>query len=191
MRHGCRPRNDSGSQTRSTTLLHALTDRRVLTLSVCYFGVEIGLYGVILWIPQIFANVGFEPQWIGLAVAIPYGLSAIAMVSWARRSDQTGERVRHIAIASLVGFLGLTASGFLRGRNARHPADLLDPAGADPARRRRGGSHRAHQCHRQPRRIRRPVRDRLAQDRDRELYVGSRGDGERRTGDGNHRASPG
>ena len=101
------------TQTRSTTLLHALTDRRVLTLSVCYFGVEIGLYGVILWIPQIFANVGFEPQWIGLAVAIPYGLSAIAMVSWARRSDQTGERVRHIAIASLVGFLGLTASGFL------------------------------------------------------------------------------
>src|SRR5277367_402676 len=41
------------------TVLRALTNSRVLALSLCYFGVEIGLYGVILWIPQIFVRAGF------------------------------------------------------------------------------------------------------------------------------------
>jgi MFS transporter, ACS family, tartrate transporter len=94
-------------------LWRALTDPRVLLLSSCYFGVEIGLYGVILWIPQIFANVGFAPQRVGFVTAIPYAVAALAMVWWSRRSDRRNERTHHIAIASLVGFTGLTASAFL------------------------------------------------------------------------------
>jgi len=95
------------------SIMQALTNSRTLALSLCYFGVEIGLYGVILWIPQIFTNVGFPAQSVGYVVAIPYAIAAIGMVLWCRHSDQTKERVWHIAAASLVGFAGLAASAFL------------------------------------------------------------------------------
>jgi ACS family tartrate transporter-like MFS transporter len=96
------------------SLLAALSSSRVLALGLCYFGVEMGLYGVILWIPQIFAHVGVAGAAVNAAVAIPYATAAIAMVWWCRRSDRAHERVRHIAVASLVGFLGLTASALLQ-----------------------------------------------------------------------------
>jgi MFS family permease len=95
------------------TVLQALTNSRVLALSICYFGVEIGLYGVILWIPQIFVRAGIAASSVGYVVAIPYALAAVAMVWWCRRSDRMKERVWHIAIASLVAFFGLAASACL------------------------------------------------------------------------------
>jgi MFS transporter, ACS family, tartrate transporter len=94
-------------------ILQALTNSKTLALSLCYFGVEIGLYGVIFWVPQIFKNVGSSAEHVGYVVAIPYAVAAVAMVWWSRRSDQTKERVWHIAAASVVGFLGLAASAYL------------------------------------------------------------------------------
>lgn len=95
------------------TLIRTLVSSRVLILSACYFGVVFGLYGVILWIPQIFARSGIAAGSVGAAVAIPYAFAAIAMVWWSRRSDRLQERVWHIAAASLVAFTGLCASAAL------------------------------------------------------------------------------
>ncbi len=95
------------------TVAKALTDSRVLALSLCYFGVEIALYGVIFWIPQIFSNAGFEGSALGFLVAIPYAVAAIAMVWWCRHSDRTNERVWHIVAASVLAFVGLAASAYL------------------------------------------------------------------------------
>ncbi len=102
-----------GATAHPATVGRTLLSPRVLALSACYFGVVLGLYGVILWIPQIFAHAGIAADSIGGAVAIPYACGALAMVWWARRSDRKKERVRHIAIASVVGFAGLSASAFL------------------------------------------------------------------------------
>jgi ACS family tartrate transporter-like MFS transporter len=90
--------------------LRAVFGSRVLALALCYFGVELGMYGVIFWVPQIFAHVGVAPEHIGYAVAAPYALAAAAMIAWSRRSDQRMERAGHIAAASVVGCLGLVAS---------------------------------------------------------------------------------
>jgi ACS family tartrate transporter-like MFS transporter len=90
-----------------------LTDSRILILCLAYFGVELGLYGVILWLPQIFKSAGVPATLVGYVVAIPYGLAAISMVLWCRHSDRTNERVLHIVAASAVGFLGLAASAYL------------------------------------------------------------------------------
>jgi MFS family permease len=95
------------------TLMHALLSGRVLALSLCYFGVVLGLYGVILWVPQILAHAGIASGYVGIAVAIPYSVAAMAMVWWARRSDRLQERVRHIAVASVAAFLGLAACAAL------------------------------------------------------------------------------
>jgi MFS transporter, ACS family, tartrate transporter len=94
-------------------IVKALTDSRILILSLSYFGVEIGLYGIILWIPQILKNVGIPTSAVGYVVAVPYVMAAFGMVWWCRHSDRSAERVWHIAIASLVGFFGLAASAYL------------------------------------------------------------------------------
>jgi MFS transporter, ACS family, tartrate transporter len=105
--------NSAHRTERRETVIKALTNSRVLALCLCYFGVEIALYGIILWVPQIFAQAGIAAANVGYAVAIPYGVAAIAMVWWARRSDRQKERVWHIAFASLVAFAGLAASACL------------------------------------------------------------------------------
>jgi len=91
-------------------VIEALTNPRVLALSLCYFGVEIGLYGVILWVPQILAQAGIAAAHVGYAVAVPYAVATAAMVWWYRRSDRRKERVWHIAAAAVCGFAGLSAS---------------------------------------------------------------------------------
>jgi ACS family tartrate transporter-like MFS transporter len=103
--------NSDGS--RGPGVLKALLDPQVLILSLCYFGVELGLYGVILWIPQIFAAMALPPASVGYVIAIPYAAAAVVMVWWSSRSDRNRERVRHLAVASLVGACGLAASAFL------------------------------------------------------------------------------
>ena len=94
-------------------VLRMLIDPRVLALCLAYFGVEIGLYGVIYWLPQILKAAGVAEGAAGYLVAIPYGFAAIGMVWWCGHSDRTRERVWHIAAASLIGSLGLAASAFL------------------------------------------------------------------------------
>ncbi|WP_293380262.1 MFS transporter [Phenylobacterium sp.] len=94
-------------------LAQLATDPRVWLLCLAYFGVEIGLYGVIFWLPQILRTAGVADGLVGYLVAVPYGVAALAMVWWCRRSDRAKERVWHIAAASLVGALGLAGSAFL------------------------------------------------------------------------------
>lgn len=96
-------------------IARSLTDARTLALCFAYFGVVIGLYGVILWVPQIFRSAGIPAPLVGFATAIPYATGAIGMVWWCRHSDRVEERVWHIVSASLAGFLGLTASANLSG----------------------------------------------------------------------------
>jgi ACS family tartrate transporter-like MFS transporter len=95
------------------SVIRSLVSPKTLMLSFCYFGVEMGLYGVILWVPQIFKKVGFSQSAVGYAVAVPYAIAAIGMVWWSRHSDRAKERTWHIAIAALVGFLGIASSAIL------------------------------------------------------------------------------
>ena len=90
--------------------LAALMSLRMLALCACYFGADLGLYGVVFWIPQILAGAGIAEATVGYAVAIPYLLATLGMLWWSRHSDRARERTAHIAVASLVGFTGLAAS---------------------------------------------------------------------------------
>lgn len=93
--------------------LAALMSRRVLALCACYFGADLGLYGVVFWIPQILSGAGIAEATVGYAVAVPYLLATIGMLWWSRHSDRARERTGHIAVAALVGFTGLAASAYL------------------------------------------------------------------------------
>jgi ACS family tartrate transporter-like MFS transporter len=87
---------------------------RIWALAACYCGADLGLYGVVFWIPQILAAAGIPSAAIGYAVAVPYATAAVGMLWWARHSDRSGERVRHMALAAVVGFTGLAASALVQ-----------------------------------------------------------------------------
>jgi ACS family tartrate transporter-like MFS transporter len=94
----------------------ALTDPRVLALSVVYFGIVFGLYVLAFFLPQVIE--GFQEQFgttfslleVGLVTAVPYAFAAVGMVLWARHSDRTGERAGHVAVAAFIGAVAIAAA---------------------------------------------------------------------------------
>ena len=102
------------------TLRQALTDARVLSLSLVYFGIVCGLYALTFWTPQIVKAFGFTNTQTGLITAVPFLAGALVMSAWGRHSDKTGERVWHVALPSFLG-----AAGLIAGSLASEPAFAL------------------------------------------------------------------
>jgi nitrate/nitrite transporter NarK len=98
---------------RHYSLGEALRDRRVLLLSLVYFGGTYAGYGIVLFQPQIVRKLAEGYGTIGLINAIPYVFGVIAMILWGRHSDRTGERAGHTAIGYAVGAAGLIACGLM------------------------------------------------------------------------------
>jgi len=82
----------------------------VLVLCGVYFGIVIGLYGIGLWLPQIAKAMGYSNAAVGFIIAVPYAVSAAAMLAWGRHSDKRGERTGHVAAAAGVAVAGLLGS---------------------------------------------------------------------------------
>jgi nitrate/nitrite transporter NarK len=97
----------------------ALTNPRVIALSIVYFGIVFGLYVLAFFLPQVIK--GFQEQFqvtfslidIGLITAIPYAFASVTMVLWARHSDRTGERARHVAIAAFLGAIAIAVALYI------------------------------------------------------------------------------
>ncbi|MGY8635769.1 MFS transporter [Bradyrhizobium sp. 14AA] len=96
-------------------VLAAITNPRVLFLSVIYFVYQVGNLGIGLWMPQIIKGMSssltnFE---IGLIAMLPYAFATIVMVLWSRNSDRTGERQKHSALPLLLGAVALAFTGLV------------------------------------------------------------------------------
>lgn len=103
----------------SMTLGQVFGNGRVWLLSLIYFCIVTGLYGVGFWMPQIIKALStlFSNTTVGFLTMIPYIVGAISMIWVGRRSDRTLERRWHAAIPPLVGgismiLLGQTSSPF-------------------------------------------------------------------------------
>ena len=101
--------------TRKQTLLDALTDRRVIGLSLIYLTIVTATYGITFFLPLIVKGHGLSDLSTGLATAIPYTIGTIGMVLWAASSDRRHERRWHFFVASLVAGIGLIAAGLSTG----------------------------------------------------------------------------
>jgi len=95
------------------TLRQALTNRRVVVLALTNFSGIVGLFGIGFWMPQIIKGFGLSNAIVGFVTAIPFLFGAVGMVLWARNSDRTGERVKHVAASCLLAAAGLAASSVL------------------------------------------------------------------------------
>ena len=90
----------------------AMTDWRVWLLSLVYFGIQMGVYGIGFWLPTIVKNSGFSSDTIvGFVTAIPYLAATIFMVLMGRSADATGKRRLQVMLPILLGVAGLIGSG--------------------------------------------------------------------------------
>lgn len=103
-------RNAQGSQAK-TSVWRGLTDIRVLTLAVVYFGTSAGLYSLNIWSPQFIKSFGLSTFQIGFVNAIPAALSVVAMILWAKHSDKAKERTWHVVSACLLACVGFILAG--------------------------------------------------------------------------------
>lgn len=91
-------RQNAGPQ---MTLLQALTDRRVLLLSLVYFLMVVSAYGLDFFMPTLLKQSfpAASPLMIGLLAACPPLFALFVMVWYGRSSDRRGERRWHYAWA--------------------------------------------------------------------------------------------
>ena len=90
-----------------------LSDPRIWLLALADFGIIIALYGIGLWLPQIVKALGFTDLETGFVVALPYVVTIVAMIAWARTSDARGERIRHVIQPALLAALSLAVAAVL------------------------------------------------------------------------------
>lgn len=110
-------RQEQAQKTRqkSYTLLQAFRNPKVWLLSLIYFTLVIGIYGITFWLPQIIKGFsGLGDLGVGLLSSIPYLAGAIAMILVGQHSDRTRERYAHVALAALVGGLGLLLTAYVQ-----------------------------------------------------------------------------
>jgi MFS family permease len=100
-------------------VLTVLTNGRVWTLSMIYFGFIYGLYALAFFLPTIIH--GFEAQYggkfnvlqQGLVTAIPYIPAAIVLYLWSRDAARRGVKTWHIAIPAVVGGVSIPVALFM------------------------------------------------------------------------------
>jgi len=95
---------------RGMSVGEALLNPHVLALSVVYFGAVACNYGVGFFLPTIVKGFGLSNFMTGVVTAIPYVVGSVAMVWYARRSDEKMERKGHAAVALLIAALGLVGA---------------------------------------------------------------------------------
>lgn len=94
----------------------AFADPRFWALTVVYFCGVVCFYAVSFWMPTIVAELGVEPGdyfKVGLLSMIPWSVTVVAQVLWARHSDRTGERRWHSALGLLAAMAGLLMLAFV------------------------------------------------------------------------------
>jgi MFS family permease len=102
----------------------ALTNPRVVGLSLVYFGIVCGLYALNYWLPQIVkglaTDIGLDKvtgvsinALTGYLVAVPFAFATVAMIWWTRHSDVTHERVWHVVCPAVVSGLSLIGAAYL------------------------------------------------------------------------------
>ena len=91
------------------SLWAALMDARVLICTAIQFGFTLGSYGIGIWLPLMLKEYHLSNLAIGWIAAIPYLFASVGMILWARWVDARGGRIVNLALACLLGGLGLLA----------------------------------------------------------------------------------
>jgi ACS family tartrate transporter-like MFS transporter len=89
------------------TWVKALSDPRVVALSIIYFGSVTANYGIVFFMPQIVKGLGLSNMMTGFVSSGPYVVGTIGLLAWGWSSDRNKERRWHLITASTLGAIGL------------------------------------------------------------------------------------
>lgn len=92
-------------------LIDAFRSPAVWLLSLVYFGITAGNYGITFWLPQLIKEtLTSDPDLIGWIYAIPWTVTVLAMLWMGSHSDKTGERKWHFVVAVLMSAAAFAVS---------------------------------------------------------------------------------
>ena len=92
---------------------HVIKIGRVWLLTLVYFGMSTTIYGISFWLPKLIrSRSSFSNLQIGFLSALPYLVTAVAMVIVGHSSDRTGERRMHVTLCAVIGTLALITAAY-------------------------------------------------------------------------------
>lgn len=101
-------------QTRHGNPLHALKDKRVLTLALYYLPVTLSIYGLNLWLPTIIKQFsGGSDLQVGFLSSIPYVFGIMGLLIIPRSTDKLNDRYGHLSFLYALGACGMFFSAWL------------------------------------------------------------------------------
>lgn len=103
--------DDKASGSHNLTLFQALSQPRVLLMSLLYFTLVLSMYGYGFWLPSIIKSFGkLSDLQVSCLTDIPYIATAIGMVLIGMHSDRKKERRLHVACCAFVGSIALAVA---------------------------------------------------------------------------------
>jgi len=72
----------------------------------------LGSYGVGIFLPLIIKGYQLSNLAIGFVSAIPYVFATVGMILWAWEADRSGRKIANLALACLLGVVGLGGAVF-------------------------------------------------------------------------------
>lgn len=83
----------------------------VWRLTLVYFLIQIGFYGLNIWLPTVVKTItGGQSIEVGLVTAIPYVLAIIALWFNGRAADRSGRYSTHVLLSMAIGAVALVLS---------------------------------------------------------------------------------
>lgn len=98
---------------RRHSILSAMTNPRVLILTVIFGGIGMAGVGTVLFLPQILKAIGVTNTQAGLLTAVPYVFGTIAIVVCGHLSDQRFDRYWTLVVTCGCATAGMAAAGML------------------------------------------------------------------------------
>jgi MFS transporter, ACS family, tartrate transporter len=99
---------------RRIPVLSIVSDIRVWSLAILFGCSLVGIYGLLLWLPQIIKSLGhLSSLQVGFLSAVPPLVGVLGTLVVSRRSDRTGDRKKHLAFVYGVSAIAIAASAYV------------------------------------------------------------------------------
>jgi MFS transporter, ACS family, tartrate transporter len=104
---------DAIEQVRSFGILSAMTNPRLLILTVLFAGIGMASVGTVLFLPQILKSIGVTNTQAGLLTAVPYLFGTIAIVVCGHLSDRVTDRYWTLVVTCGLATIGMLLAAML------------------------------------------------------------------------------
>jgi MFS transporter, ACS family, tartrate transporter len=100
-------------QVRSHSILSAMTNPRLLILTIIFAGIGMAGVGTVLFLPQILKSIGVTNTQAGLLTSVPYVFGTIAIVVCGHLSDKVTDRYWTLVVTCGTATIGMVLAAML------------------------------------------------------------------------------